>query len=101
MPPPAESWDEWFYRMLCNLYKRLGGDCKDLIGSPEDRVAITEDLYKDKGAPTFATPEEKAEFLKALDDLEEVLNHPDNDLTPSADATLRGLITSLRKDVGP
>ncbi|MGD9789006.1 MAG: hypothetical protein AB7Q00_08040 [Phycisphaerales bacterium] len=101
MPPPAETWQEWLRRLLCDLYKELGGDCKELFGPTEDRIAKVIAQYQAKGAPVFSTPQEKTEFLKLLDEIEEALDHPDNDLDKQAEDDLQQLLSDLRKDVGP
>lgn len=100
MPPPLEPWQDWLWHLLCDMYKELGGDCKDLSGPSEHRIAQVIAQYQGKGAPVFTTPQEKADFLKLLDDIEEALNHPDNDLDAKSDSDLRQLLTNLRKDVG-
>ncbi|MBX9736690.1 MAG: hypothetical protein K2X32_07165 [Phycisphaerales bacterium] len=101
MPPPFNTWEEWLQWALCELYKALDGDCKDLSGQNEDRIAKVIALYQANGAPVFTNRQDKADFLKLLDDLEALLDQPGNDLDAQADANLRMLIASLRTDVGP
>lgn len=102
MPPVAEApWREWLRWYLCELYKVLGGDCKDLVGNEEPRISQVNAYYQAKGPPSFSNPQDKQAFLDLLQQILDWLDKPGNDLDPDADKELRALITSLTNAVGP
>lgn len=99
MPDPIPSWEDWLRWALCELYKKLGGDCADLDQDPNKRVAEVAEYHATNGPPQLNTPQEKAAFLAQLSAIESHLKKPENSLDAEHNAQLYGLIDSLRKDV--
>ncbi len=100
-PPQGAPWRDWLKWYLCELYKVLGGDCKDLDGPEEARISQVVAYYQAHGAPTFGNPQALQEFLDLLKRIEDWLDKPANDLDKDSDAELRALISSLRGAVAP
>ncbi len=98
MPPPT-TWDDWIRWSLCEIYKKLGGDCADLGFEPNQRVKEVADEYAIAGPPTFQNPQERSDFLQLLDDIETHLKKPENSLDAAHNAQLYGLIADLRSKV--
>lgn len=94
------SWDQLLWDVLCRMYQAWGGNCKDLGPAPHSWVGTVDGTYKNEGAPTFPDDPAKDRFLDLLTSLEDLLNQPGNDLTPSDTDCLESLITSLRHDIG-
>jgi hypothetical protein len=95
------SWIEDLLEILCKLYKFWGGkDCSVFGGDPHTAVTVMVGTYAKDGAPVFATPAAKADFLALLDALEALLALPGNSLSGADNLALITLIADLRKDIG-
>lgn len=96
MPDPIPSWEDWLRWALCELYKKLGGDCAELWEDPNKRTKQVADQYAVHGPPTFGSTAEKNAFIKLLNDLEAHLALPENSLDAEHMAILTNLIAQLR-----
>lgn len=95
MPPTAESWEDVFRRLVCELLRRAGGDCADLPWDCNERVKAVVAKYEVNGAPDDLNEEQRAEFVQLLRSCEGHLNQPGNSLEPFADSLLRNLLKNL------
>jgi hypothetical protein len=99
VPPPGEEFDfdQWFWDMVCEIYRGLDGDCADLGPRPEKRA----DQLNDKslaGLPSFPNEQAEEDFFKLIDWLEEGLKRPENNLPPATTAMLDAMIARLRAE---
>lgn len=95
-PEPIPSWEDWLRWALCEIYKTLGGDCKDLEVKLEDRVDTVVAEFVAKGPPQFPSPGARQAFLDLLDDISDHLDKPGGSLDAAHTAALRTLIKDLR-----
>ncbi len=96
MPPvQGETWDEWFRWVICELYKKAGGDCKDLTGDNTSRASIFNDYFEAHGIPVFADPSEQPAFVELLKQLHAHLLLPGNDLPSGINQDLNDTIDKL------
>ncbi|MBC7771853.1 MAG: hypothetical protein H7210_05120 [Pyrinomonadaceae bacterium] len=100
------NWEQILWDLLCDLYRKMGGDCADLPPRPPNPTPVpdslpevindVEDLYNRVGLPIFTTPEELQKFLNLLTTIELHLDAPGNSLPPASDTQLRNLIAAMR-----
>jgi|GEM_PF-3303358 len=96
MPPSqGASWEEWYQWILCEIYKKAGGDCKDLIGDNASRASIFNQHFEEHGTPVFSDPNEQAAFVVLLRQLEAHLLLPGNDLPSGINQDLNDTIDKL------
>jgi hypothetical protein len=101
MPPSqGASWEEWYRWILCELYKKAGGDCKDLNGDDAARASIFVDYIDTKGVPAFATGAEQSEYVALLLKMQTHLALPSNDLPFEIDESLNDTIDKLIDELG-
>jgi hypothetical protein len=98
--PNQPNWHELLLQILCQIYMAWGGDCADLGVTPWESISTLTQTYRERGAPHFETAADRAAFLARLDELEDLLASPHNDLDPGDDQRLRDLLGNLREDLG-
>jgi len=101
MPPvQGASWEDWYRWFLCEVYKKIGGDCKDLIGDDASRASIFVDYIDEHGVPVFTDPKAQAEFVTLLKQLQAHLLLPGNDLPFAINESLNDTIGKLIDELG-
>lgn len=104
------TWEQLLWDLLCELYRKMGGDCSELVPRPPDPVPETgsglpdvieevEARYNLVGIPSFTTLSAKQAFLDLLTAIENHLNLAGNSLPSAADIQLRKLIADMRAAV--
>jgi hypothetical protein len=96
MPPSqGASWEDWYRWILCEIYKKAGGDCKDLTGDDASRASFFVEFFDVHGIPVFTDPKEQAEFVALLKQLEAHLLLPGNDLPSGINQDLSDMLDKL------
>ncbi len=103
------TWEQILWDFLCELYRKMDGDCADLPPRPPNPTPSPNSLpatinkveaeFNSVGIPAFGSPAEKQTFLDLLKAIEAHLNKPQNSLPSASDTQLRNLIAAMRAAV--
>lgn len=97
----GDPWLDWLRELLCKIYKEWGGDCDtDFPQAASGWVAKVTSAYSQNGAPTFADPLKRQQFLDLLDALDAHLKLAGNSLSSADTNALLAMIAGLRSDLG-